>query len=73
MEKVLFDKRELIEYLNGKLSYDTLGRLIRMGVIPTVKFPNIRRYFFDRDEIDRWLSNLSKQNMTKESEQLRGR
>lgn len=61
MEKILLDKKELIAYLNGKLSNDTLGRLVRSGNIPTVKFPGIRRYFFDKQKIDQWLENL--QNM----------
>ena len=58
MEKILFDKKELIQYLGGKLTSDTLGRLVRSGSIPTVKFPNIRRYFFDKNNIDDWLSKL---------------
>jgi hypothetical protein len=52
------DKKELIEYMGGKLSNDTLGRLTREGKIPVVKFPNIRRYFFEKEAIDRWLDNL---------------
>ena len=54
----LMDKKELIEYMGGKLSNDTLGRLSREGKIPVVKFPGIRRYFFDKEAIDKWLDSL---------------
>jgi hypothetical protein len=54
----LMDKTELIGYLNGKLRPDTLGRLTREGKIPVVKFPGIRRFFYDKDAIDRWLISL---------------
>lgn len=54
----LMDKRELIEYTGGKLTNDTLGRLTREGKIPVVKFPGIRRYFYEQEAIDRWLDNL---------------
>jgi len=54
----LMDKKELVEYLNGKLRPDTLGRLVREGKIPVVKFCNIRRYFFEKEAIDRWVDNL---------------
>lgn len=52
------DKKELIEYTGGKLTNDTLGRLTREGKIPVVKFPGIRRYFYEQEAIDRWLDNL---------------
>ncbi len=51
----LMDKQELILYTNGKLRNDTIGRLIRSKQIPFIKFPGIRRYFFSKNEIDRWL------------------
>ncbi len=54
----LMDKKELIEYTNGKLRPDTLGRLTREGLIPVVKFPGIRRFFYEKEAIDRWLDSL---------------
>ena len=54
----LLDKGELIVYLNGKMTFDTLGRLTREGKIPFVKFPGIRRYFYEKEAIDRWLDSL---------------
>ncbi len=54
----LFDKKELIEYMGGKLTNDTAGRLTREGKIPVVKFPGIRRYFYEKEAIDRWLEGL---------------
>lgn len=59
----LMDKKELIEYSNGKLSNDTLGRLTREGKIPVVKFPGIRRFFYEREAIDQWLDNLQSQSI----------
>jgi hypothetical protein len=58
MARHLMDKKELIEYLGGKLTNDTLGRLIRAGSIPTIKFKDIRRYFFEKNAIDEWLKEL---------------
>ncbi len=54
----LMDEKELITYLNGKLTKDTLGRIRRQGRIPVVKFPGIRRYFYDKESIDHWLEKL---------------
>lgn len=54
----LMDKPEVIAYLNGKMTDDTLGRLTREGKIPYVKFPGIRRYFYEKSAIDAWLDNL---------------
>lgn len=54
----LMDKKELIEYTNGKLRPDTLGRLTREGKIPVVMFPGIRRFFYDKEAIDKWLDSL---------------
>jgi excisionase family DNA binding protein len=56
----LMDKRELVEYTNGKLRPDTVGRLTREGKIPVVRFPGIRRYFFDKTAIDAWLDSCLK-------------
>ena len=56
--KNLMDKKELIEYTGHKLTNDTLGRLTREGKIPVVKFPGIRRYFYEQEAIDRWFDNL---------------
>lgn len=58
LKRHLMDKKELIEYTGGKLTNDTLGRLTREGKIPVVKFPGIRRYFYDHEAIDRWLDDL---------------
>jgi hypothetical protein len=52
------DKSELVEYTNGKLRPDTLGRLTREGKIPVVKFPGIRRFFYEKEAIDQWLDSL---------------
>ena len=52
------DKKELIDYCNNKLSNDTLGRLTREGKIPVVRFPGIRRYFYEKSAIDQWLDGL---------------
>jgi excisionase family DNA binding protein len=54
----LMDKKELVEYCSGKLRPDTIGRLTREGKIPFVKFPGIRRYFYDKAAIDKWLEGL---------------
>lgn len=61
MQRQLMDKRELIEYLGGKLRPDTLGRLTRGGLIPVVTFPGVRRYFYDRAAIDKWIDSLQGQ------------
>lgn len=58
----LMDNKELIAYTNGKLTKDTLGRLTREGKIPFVKFPGIRRYFYDKGAIDRWMDSLQSSN-----------
>ncbi len=58
MSRQLMDKPELIAYLNGKLRPDTLGRLTREGKIPMVKFPGIRRFFYEQEAIDKWLDSL---------------
>ena len=71
MSRQLMDKKELIEYLNGKMSHDTLGRLIRTRKIPFVKFDGIRRYFFDKDQIDAWINNLSAQSVSERPQCLR--
>jgi hypothetical protein len=65
----LMDKQELIEYTNGKLRPDTLGRLTREGKIPVVKFPGIRRFFYDQEAIDLWLNNLQAESNTKKIQQ----
>ncbi|WP_010245881.1 helix-turn-helix domain-containing protein [Acetivibrio cellulolyticus] len=57
-KRELFTITELVEYMDGKLTKDTAGRLTREGKIPYIKFPGIRRYFYDREAIDNWLSEL---------------
>jgi len=57
----LMDKKEVMVYLNGKLTFDTLGRLTREGKIPVVRFPGIRRYFYDRAAVDSWIDSLSQE------------
>lgn len=50
--------KELVEYTDGKLTKDTAGRLTREGKIPYIKFPGIRRYFYEQEAIDKWLNEL---------------
>lgn len=69
----LMDKRELIEYLNGKLRPDTLGRLTREGKIPVVKFPGIRRFFYEKSAIDQWLDRLQQGTVEQSAEPLQYR
>lgn len=71
MGRELLDKKELIYYLNGKLTYDTLGRLIRTNSIPVCKFPGIRKYLFDKSQIDLWLDNLQAQSLQQEPGKIR--
>jgi hypothetical protein len=52
------DKKELVAYLNGKLTDYTAGQLTREGLIPVVKFPGIRRFFYEQEAIDKWLDGL---------------
>jgi len=59
----LMNKEELIAYTNGKLRPDTLGRLTREGKIPVVKFPGIRRFFYEQGAIDQWLDDLQTQDI----------
>jgi len=71
MGRRLLDKKELVEALGNTLSFDSLGRLTRSGKIPCVRFPGIRRYFYDYDAVLRWIDNLQAQSIQPEPGKLR--
>jgi hypothetical protein len=54
----LMDKKELVEALGGKLKNWTIGELTRRGDMPVIRIPNMRRYLYDIDAVERWLDRL---------------
>lgn len=58
MAHKLMSDKEVSEYTG--LSLWTINDLRRKQKIPYIQIPGIRRFFFDKTEIDRWLNSLQR-------------
>lgn len=57
MAKHLVTDKELHE-LYPHLSLWTINNLRRQNKIPYIQLPGVRRYFYDLEKIEHWLSSL---------------
>ncbi|MGI6588032.1 MAG: helix-turn-helix domain-containing protein [Peptococcia bacterium] len=60
MTQKLMTDREVAEYTG--LSIWSINELRRRKRIPHLKLPSIRRYYYEKSAIDRWLTNLQMQS-----------
>lgn len=56
MKRILMDDKEAAEYMG--LSRWAINEMRRRGNIPYVALPGIRKFYFEKSALDRWLDGL---------------
>lgn len=64
MERKLMNDTEISEYTG--LSLWAINELRRRGEIPYIKLPGIRKYYYEKESIDKWIGEQEQRSIQSE-------